>query len=185
MRGTIGTEPEQHGMSERQKAGLAHQHVVGEREDRHHADLAHQRQHKAGMAALGPVVEQERERKQDDEDQKPKPVAAQRAHVWRVPISPRGRNTRINTIIRKGSSAPTLGRVTVRTSARGVLGITTKPNFASRSASDTSNTTAKVWISPIRIEAMKQPVSEPRPPNATTTKTIGPMVKAIAGSVTW
>ena len=32
---------------------------------------------------------------------------------------------------------------------------------------------------------MKQPASEPRPPNTTTTKTIGPMVKAMAGSVIW
>ena len=33
-------------------------------------------------------------------------------------------------------------------------------------------------------EAMKQPASEPSPPNTTTTKTIGPIVKAIEGSVT-
>src|SRR6185503_6080014 len=183
--GAIGAHAEQHGMSERQQPRLAHQHVVGQREDRHHADFAHQRQHEAGMAALGPVVEQERERQQDDEDQQPGPMAAQHVHVSRVPINPRGRNTRISTSIRNGSSAPTRGKVTFRTSANGVLEVTVKPNFANRSASETSNTTAKVWISPIRIEAMKQPVSEPSPPNTTTTKTIGPMVKAIAGSVTW
>src|SRR3954447_26222220 len=137
------------------------------------------------MAALAPVVEQERERKQDDEDQEPGPVAAQHVHVSRVPISPRGRNTRIRTSIRNGNSAPTLGSVTLRSSANGVLDVTTKPNFASRSASDTSNTTAKVWISPIRIEAMKQPESEPSPPNTTTTNTIGPRVKPRPGSVTW
>src|ERR1043165_6705942 len=161
-------------MSEREQAGLAHQHVVGQREDRHHADLAHQRQHEAGMAALAPVIEQERERQQDDEGQQPGPMAAQHVHVSRVPISPRGRNTRISTSIRNGSSAPTRGKVTLRTSANGVLDVTTKPNLARRSANDTSNTTANVWISPIRIEAMKQPVSEPSPPNTTTTNTIGP-----------
>ena len=111
-------------MPERQQARLAHQHVVGQRKDRHHADLAHQRQHEAGMAGLAPVVEQERERKQDDEDQQPGPMAAQHAHVSRVPISPRGRNTRISTIIRNGSSAPTRGRVTLSTSANGVLEVT-------------------------------------------------------------
>ena len=31
-------------------------------------------------------------------------MAAQHAHVSRVPISPRGRNTRISTSIRNGSS---------------------------------------------------------------------------------
>src|SRR5882757_7602075 len=185
MRGTIGAHPEQHGVSERQQAGLAHQHVVGQREDRHHADLAHQCQHEAGMTSLGPVVEQERKREQDDESEEPGPMTTQHGHVSRVPISPRGRNTRISTSIRNGSSAPTRGSVTLRTSAKGVLDVTTKPNLANRSASETSNTTAKVWISPIRIEAMKQPVSEPSPPNTTTTNTIGPMVKAIAGSVTW
>ena len=76
MRGAIGTKAEQNGMPEREQAGLSHQHVVGQREDRHHADLAHQRQHEAGMAALAPVVEQERERQQDDEDQQPGPMAA-------------------------------------------------------------------------------------------------------------
>src|SRR5215211_3689889 len=137
------------------------------------------------MTAPAPVVEQEWERQQDDEDEKPYPVAAEHAHVSRVPISPRGRNTRISTSIRNGNSAPIRGKVTVRSSANGVCEVTTNPNLASRSASETSNTTAKVWIRPIRIEAMKQPVSEPRPPNTTTTKTIGPMVKAMAGSVTW
>ncbi len=38
---------------------------------------------------------------------------------------------------------------------------------------------------PIRIEAMKQPISEPSPPNTTTTKTIGPMPSAMPGSVVW
>ena len=42
MRRAIGAQPEQHGMAERQQARLAHQHVVAQREDRHHADLAHQ-----------------------------------------------------------------------------------------------------------------------------------------------
>src|SRR5215475_6300771 len=172
-------------MSERQQPGLSHQHVVGQCEDRHDSDFAEQRQHEAGMTPLRPVIEQERQCEQDDEGEDPGPVAAQHVHVSRVPISPRGRNTRISTIIRNGSSAPTLGRVTVSSSENGVLDVTVNPNFARRSASDTSNTTAKVWISPIRIEAMKQPVSEPRPPNTTTTKTIGPMVKAMAGSVTW
>src|SRR5882757_3785212 len=172
-------------MSERQQAGLAHQHIVGQRENRHHADFAHQGQHETGMTAPRPVIEQERECEQDDKDEEPGPVPAQHAHVSRVPISPRGRNTRISTIIRNGSKAPTLGSVTVRSSANGVCDVTTKPNLAKRSASETSNTTAKVWIKPIRIEAMKQPVSEPRPPNTTTTNTIGPIVKAIAGSVTW
>src|SRR6266702_1948262 len=137
------------------------------------------------MAPLGPVVKQERKCQENNEDQEPGPVAAQNVHVSRVPISPRGRNTRISTIIRNGSSAPTRGSVTVRISANGVLDVTTKPNLARKSASDTSNTTAKVWISPIRMEAMKQPLSEPNPPNTTTTNTIGPIVKAIAGSVTW
>src|SRR6185295_6211462 len=172
-------------MSERQEPGLSHQHVVGQCEDRHHADLAHQCQHEAGMASLAPVVEQERDQEQGDQNENPGPVAAQHVHVSRVPISPRGRNTRISTSIRNGSRAPTLGRVTLSTSANGVLDVTVNPNLARRSASDTSNTTAKVWINPIRIEAMKQPVSEPSPPNTTTTKTIGPIVKAIAGSVTW
>src|SRR5215207_352570 len=181
MRGTIGAEAKQHGMSERQQAGLPHQHVVGQRKNRHHPDLAEQYQREAGMAALRPVVEQEWQRQQDDEDKEPGPVTAEHTHVSRVPISPRGRNTRISTSIRKGSSAPTLGRVTLRSSAKGVCEVTTKPNFARRSASETSNTTAKVWINPIRIEAMKQPLSEPSPPNTTTTKTIGPMVKAMAG----
>src|SRR4030095_8994424 len=172
-------------MSAREQTRLAHQHVVGQREDRHHADLAHQRQHETGMASLAPVVEQERDREQDDQGEKTGPMAAQHVHVSRVPISPRGRNTRISTSIRNGSRAPTRGRVTLRTSAKGVLDVTVNPNFANRTASHTSDTTAKVWISPIRIEAMKQPVSEPSPPNTTTTKTIGPIVKAIAGSVTW
>src|SRR3954463_15136361 len=105
------------------------------------------------MTAPRPVIEQERECEQEDKDEEPKPVAAQHVHVSRVPISPRGRNTRISTIIRNGSKAPTRGSVTVRTSANGVLDVTTKPNLANISASDTSNTTAKVWISPIRIEA--------------------------------
>src|ERR1700712_5835399 len=139
-------------MPERQQAGLAHQHVVGQREDRHHADLAHQGQHEAGMTPLAPVVKQERERKQDDEDQEPGPVAAQHVHVSRVPISPRGRNTRIKTSIRNGNSAPTRGSVTLSTSANGVLDVTVYPNLASRSAGETSNTMAKVWISPIKIE---------------------------------
>src|SRR5882672_4327503 len=116
------------------------------------------------MTSLAPVVEQERERQQDDEDQQPGPMSTQHGHVSRVPISPRGRNTRISTSIRNGSSAPTRGSVTLRTSANGVLDVTTKPNLAKRSASDTSNTTAKVWINPNKI---------------------GPMVNAIAGSVTW
>ena len=33
-------------------------------------------------------------------------------------------------------------------------------------------------------EAMKHPGSEPSPPNTTTTNTIGPIAKAMAGSVT-
>ena len=36
---------------------------------------------------------------------------------------------------------------------------------------------------PIRIEAMKQPASEPRPPNTTTTNTIGPIASAMPDSV--
>ena len=58
------------------------------------------------------------------------------------------------------------------------------PQAASRSAKETSSTTAKVCTRPMTSEAMKQPASEPRPPNTTTTKTIGPMVIAIDGSVT-
>src|SRR5204862_7933924 len=114
-----------------------------------------------GVTAPRPVVEQERQGEQDDEGEQPGPMAAQHVHVSRVPISPRGRNTRISTIIRNGSNAPTLGNVTVRSSWNGVLDVTVKPNFARRSAKETSNTTAKVWIRPIRIEAMKHPLSEP------------------------
>src|SRR5262249_5641379 len=176
MRGAIGAKAEQHRMSERQQPRLPHQHVVGQREDRHHADLAQQYQRKTGVTALRPVIEQERQGKQDDEGEQPGPMAAQHVHVSRVPIRPRGRNTRISTIIRNGSNAPILGSVTVSSSWNGVLDVTTTPNFARRSANETSNTTAKVWIRPIRIEAMKHPVSEPRPPNTTTTKTIGPIV---------
>src|SRR3954465_4721378 len=106
------------------------------------------------MPALAPVVEQKRKRQQDDEGEEPGPMSTQHGHVSRVPISPRGRNTRISTSIRNGSRAPTRGSVTWGTSANGVLDVTTKPNLASKSASETSNTTAKVWISPIRMDAM-------------------------------
>ncbi len=62
--------------------------------------------------------------------------------------------------------------------------VTGSPSRASRSANDTSSTTAKVCTRPMISEAMKQPASEPRPPNTTTTNTIGPIVMAMDGSVT-
>ena len=38
---------------------------------------------------------------------------------------------------------------------------------------------------PTMMDATKQPAREPRPPNTTTTNTIGPSAAAIEGSVTW
>src|SRR5260221_13172203 len=104
------------------------------------------------MAALAPVVEQERDREQDDESKNPGPMAAQHGHVSRVPISPRGRNTRISTSIRNGNSAPTRGSLTLRTSPNGLPEVTVYPNLARRTASDTPNPPTKGWINPIRIE---------------------------------
>ena len=57
------------------------------------------------------------------------------------------------------------------------------PSGLSRSANDHSITTEKVCTMPIRIEAMKQPASEPRPPKITTTNTIGPIASAMLDSV--
>ena len=55
----------------------------------------------------------------------------------------------------------------------------------SRSAAESGTTTEKVCTSPTISEAMKQPSSEPRPPNTTTTttKTIGPIESAMPDSV--
>jgi hypothetical protein len=60
------------------------------------------------MAALAPVVEQERDREQDDEDQASSEANGGAAcSCIARPHQPAGRNTRISTSIRNGSSAPT------------------------------------------------------------------------------
>ncbi len=43
--------------------------------------------------------------------------------------------------------------------------------------------TANVCMTPINKEATKAPLRDPNPPTTITTKTIGPNIKAIAGSV--
>ena len=109
MHGGIAREPEQHRMAERQQSRLAHQHVERQGEDDHHAGLAEHRKQEAGVAAALKVVEQpgQHNRNQQRGDPRPQPDgecdgATRRqgteggvAHVSRVPISPRGRNSRI------------------------------------------------------------------------------------------
>jgi hypothetical protein len=48
MDGDKAAEAEIDGVAERQKAGLSEQHIVGQREDDHHAHQAHHRQRQAG-----------------------------------------------------------------------------------------------------------------------------------------
>src|SRR5262249_21979949 len=99
-------------------------------------------------------------------------------HVSRVPNRPIGRTIRIRTRRQEGRIGAICAIVTFQMSDR-----TDGPRLGSSGpnalASDPFSATAKVWISPIRSEAMKAPGSEPRPPNTMTTNRIGPSIAAI------
>src|SRR6201996_6109764 len=185
MDGGIAADAEEHRMTEGEQTGLAQQHVVGQRQDAHHAHLAQHRDDKAGLAAGVVVVERPGHRDRNDQHDEPDPRLRRDAllHVSRVPISPRGRTIRMKIINRNGSSAPIRATGTVMNSVKRLSAGNDTPSGFSRSSSETLITTAKVMIMPIRIEAKKHPISEPRPPNTTTTNTIGPIESAMPGSV--
>src|SRR5215467_244481 len=202
VRGAVAAEPEEHRVAERQESGLAHLHVVAQREDGHHAHLAEHGHDEAGVAGTAPVVEEPRQDERHGEGEEPRAVAPQEAghagrrdragagmgeglvHVSRVPMRPRGLKSRMTISITNGRSAPMRGRGMVRSSANGVLAVTLTPTAARASAREYSSTTAKVCTKPMIRDAMKQPASDPSPPKTTTTNTMGPIVKAIDGSVT-
>ena len=152
VRGAVATQAEEDGVAEGQQARLSHLHVERQGKDRHQADLAHHRQHEAGMAARRPVVEQPRHQQHHRHGDQPRQGTAHQAHgtvgrgalarqalrrhASRVPIRPRGLNTRISTSMIYGSSAPMRGSGTMSTSWNGVALVTVRPNCSSRSASE-------------------------------------------------
>src|ERR1700733_1440436 len=184
-------------MTERQQTGLPHQHVERQGEDDHHAHLAEHGHHEARVTPMLPVVKQPGQHygNQQRGNPRPKPdsqrygtARRQRpyggiAHVSRVPISPRGRNSRIRISNAYGTSGPMRETGMVRISPSRSFAWKVMPNGLARSANDQSATTENVCTMPIRIEAMKQPASDPRPPKITTTNTIGPIASAMPDSV--
>ena len=195
----IAGKSEQHRMAERQQTGLAHQHVERQGEDDHHAHLAEHRQHEAGVTRVLPVVEQPGQRDGNQQRGEPRPAAGRRsaagaARRQRPYRRRRSCLARAHQPARAEQQDQDQQRVRhQRTDARDrdgedlaqqVIGARALCRTGlTRSANDQSITTEKVCTMPIRIEAMKQPASDPRPPKITTTNTIGPIASAMPDSV--
>ena len=108
VRGHVAAQAQEHRVAEGEQPGLAHLHVVAEREDDHDAHLAQHRHDEAGVPPGRPVEGEPRHDQSNRERGEPRPLAAEPArdafrgdrvsggadqslaHVSRVPMSPRG-----------------------------------------------------------------------------------------------